>query len=301
MAITGGFGSLADANVFKRSWEVTKITFSVMLKNKKMFWFVVLDDILSLMSFLPLVIVALIAAGLIGPDMPVAPLFAIAMLVGYFLSYIFTVFFDVCTVYTAKREFSGEHANTGSILGFAFSRLPRIIMWALFSGTVGLLLKAVKKRKGRGISGILSSLAGGLLSMAWSIVTVFVIPEIVYRDSRPITAIKNSFNTVKQTWGELLIRWFGLNVIQSIVSFISFASFGLLGFTAFEMGMIGLMISAIVGFILVQVLIVATFAIANQVYDTALYEYAHTGRVPGSYSEEMLKDAFKDRRSVRRF
>ena len=292
---------LADSNVFKRSWEVTKVTFSVMLKNKKMFWFVVVDNVLSLMAFIPLIIVGLLIGGLLPGDIPIAPFIAASLLVGYFLSYIFTVFFDVCTVYAARKEFADDHAETGEIMGFAFSRLGRIIMWALLSGTVGLALKAMKGKGRRGGRGMARRAAGGILGAAWSILTVFVIPEIVYKDSRPIAAIKNSFNTVRKTWGELLIRWFGLNMIEGILSFILLLFFGVIGFSAMEMGMEWLLVVAVLGYIIVQIPIVITFAIANQVYDAALYEYAHTGKVPGSYKEEMLKDAFKDPRNVRMF
>ena len=288
--------TLADANIFKRSWEVTKVTFSVMLKNKKMFWFVIVDNVLSLMAFIPLILVGLFIGGLIPGDIPMVPFIAASLLVGYFLSYIFTVFFDVCTVYAAKKEFSDDHAETGEIISFAFSRLGRIILWALLSGTVGLALKAMKGKGGRGGRGMARRAAGGILGTAWSILTIFVIPEIVYRDSRPIAAIKNSFGTVKKTWGELLIRWFGLNMVEGIISVVFLLFFGVIGFTGLELGIQGLLVAAFLGYIIVQIPIVITFAIANQVYDAALYEYAHTGKVPGSYDEDMLKNAFRPMR-----
>jgi len=43
--------------------------------------------------------------------------------------------------------------------------------------------------------------------------------------------------------------------------------------------------------------LILLFGVANSVYNTALYVYAETGKVPGEYNEEQIKNAFKPRKS----
>lgn len=286
-------------NAFARSWEVSKATFSVMLKNKKMFWFVILDIILSISAFIPALIFGLMLAIIApGENLPVTILI-IFILIGYFIAYFFTVFADVAVVYTAKREFENSHANTGEILKFTFSRLKAIISWTLINGTVGLVLKMSKgkggdtsRNRGFNMNSASRGLMGSLLGAAWSILIVFVIPSIVYENKGSIHAIKTSFNTVKETWGELLIRWFGLGMVQGLVTTAGFLLFGFIGFIGFDFGITPLLIFAIVSFFLFSVSVTIIFAIANQVFDTALYEYVHNKKIPSGYTEENLKNAF---------
>ena len=281
-------------NVFERSWEVTKSTFSVMLKNKKMMWFAIADAVLSVMVFIPAIFIGLMIGGIFQGNGATSFL-VISLLLAYFLAYFFTVFFDVAVVYTAKREFANKHATTGEIIRFTFTRMKAIIGWTLINGTVGMVLKAAKGKssqnsRGRGMA---TGLIANLLGAAWSILTIFVIPSIVYENKGPINAIKSSFHTVKKTWGELIIRWFGLGIVESGVMTLGLIVFGLIGFIGYDLGSIYILAGAIMLFVIYAIVVAIVFAIANQVFDTALYEYVHKGKVPGSYKEETLKNAFR--------
>ena len=281
-------------NVFSRSWEVTKSTFSVMLKNKKMFWFAIADGFLSVLAFAPAIFVGIMLAFIDGAP---GTLFILSIIFGYFLAYFFTVFFDVAVVYTAKREFSNKHANTGEILGFTFSRLKPIIGWTLINGTIGLVLKGAKGKGRNGQRNAGGGIISNLLGAAWSILTIFVIPNIVYENKGPINAIKDSFATVKRTWGELLVRWFGLGIAESLVLIPGLVLFGLIGFLGFELGITPLLAGAIILFVIYSIVVAVVFTIANQVFDTALYEYVKNGKVPANYKEDTLKNAFKSPRN----
>ncbi|MFW5852764.1 MAG: DUF6159 family protein, partial [Nanoarchaeota archaeon] len=230
-------------NVFERSWEVTKATFSVMLHNKKMIWFAVADAVLSVLAFIPAIVIGLMLGGVVQGKGATSVLM-LSILAAYFIAYFFTVFFDVAVVYTAKREFEKKHATTGEIISFTFKRMKSIIGWALINGSVGLILKSLKGRSRNGRSNPIGHLLSGLLSSAWSVLIIFVIPSIVYENKGPIKAVKTSFNTVRRTWGELLIRYFGLGLVQGGVVFVGLLVFSIVGFIGYDLGLVYIMAGA---------------------------------------------------------
>ena len=53
----------------------------------------------------------------------------------------------------------------------------------------------------------------GLLGMAWSITTYFVIPVLVVEKKNPFEAMKRSVGILRKTWGESLVANFGIGLI----------------------------------------------------------------------------------------
>ena len=133
----------------------------------------------------------------------------------------------------------------------------------------------------------------GLLGMAWSIMTIFVVPVLVYEDLSPVDAIKKSIAVIKKTWGESLIRVIGLGLTQLFVFAAIIAGCVALCYSLYALfdGMgivIGIGIG--IGSLLLAGLI---FAVANTVYNTALYVYANSGTVASGFSEEIVKGGFR--------
>jgi len=52
-----------------------------------------------------------------------------------------------------------------------------------------------------------------MFGVGWGLITAFVIPLMVYQDIGPIDAIKRSGAIFKKTWGENLIRVFGVGLM----------------------------------------------------------------------------------------
>ena len=206
-------------------------------------------------------------------------------------------FFNVFVVYTTKVRFAGGDATFGESLKFAFSRIHLIFMWSLVSATVGMILRGIDAAAQRagGAAQVIIQFLVSLLGMAWSVVSLFVIPVMVYEGVGPVDALKRSVDTLKKTWGESLIRHFGLGIFQFIgfllgigLAFVLFATLGSLG-----------QAGAIIAFAIVLVYFVAliiVFTLANTIFNTALYEFAATGRVPGTeFSAEEFQGAFSPR------
>ncbi|MBT3297343.1 hypothetical protein HN385_00305 [archaeon] len=283
-------------NTLKRSWEITKLTFSVMKEDKELIIYPVLAGFFSLLLILSLAIPTVIISLLENTG---APLFGVMeyflMFVIYFGLAFIATFFNTCVVYTAKKRFNGENATPIETFKFAVSKIHLIAMWSILTATVGLLLMALENmaRRAKGIGGILLHILRGILSVSWSIVTIFVVPAMVYNDLTPIDAIKKSIEVLKKTWGESLVRYLGLGTIQTLVLLAGLIPLLLITVGSFMSGMFilaGIMVLIVIIYLAIVSII---FSLANSIFNTALFEYASTGKIPKQYNKDIMEHAFK--------
>ena len=286
-------------NAFSRSWMITKLTFSVINKDRELLWFALLSfvfsTIFSVAMIFPSVIPALMENGFSQESLQ-AYQYVIIFLTYFGLAFIAT-FFNVCVVYTTKVRFEGGNATFDESLKFAFSRIGLIVQWSLLSATVGLLLRILQQLASNlgKIGQLVANILIGLLGMVWSIVTVFVVPALVYEGLGPIDAIKKSTQVIKKTWGESLIKAIGLGLVQflifvTIVLFAGALSYGLL--SVFDLP--GLLVGIGIG-ILLLLLTGLVFAVANTIFNTALYVYANNNLVAPGFNEDVVKGAFRQK------
>ncbi len=283
-------------DVFSRSWKLTKLSWSVLLADKEMLLFPLIGGIFSFLYILVL-IYPTILVGFIegGSNAEIGALGYVLLFVTYLgLSFIAT-FFNVCTVYTTKVRFEGGDATFMESIRFGFSKIGLIFAWAMVSATVGMILRGIEylARRVGGIGEIVIRILTSLLGMAWAIVTLFVIPAMVYEDVGPVDAIKLSFETLKKTWGESLIRHYGLGLVQSAFIFLGVLVFIalLIAVSSSGVGMVVVLVLAALYFVSV----VLVFTVMNSVFNTALFVYAETGQVPGEFDEDVLNSAFRQK------
>lgn len=288
-------------NVFRRSWDLTRVTFGVINKDKELFGFQITGIIMSLF-FLIFFIGAYIFLGVISlaGEINISAFHYFMIFILYFGLAFINAFFSVCVVYTSGTRFNGGDATFGESIGFAFKRIEKIFLWAIVSSTVGLILKAIENlaKRIKVIGAIIIFLLNSLIGFAWSISTIFVLQGIVYKDIGPFSAIKDSVITLRKTWGESLIKYLGFGTIEFLIIFFGFVLFVPISILAFvnSLWFIGLLF---IGLLMIYwTITVLTFNIANQVYNTALYVYANTGRIPGGYSEEHMQGVFKTKKEV---
>lgn len=282
-------------NTLKRSWEITKLTFHVMKEDKELIIYPVLAGIFSLLLILSLAIPTLVISFLESAG---APLFGVMeyfmMFIIYFGLAFIATFFNTCVVYTAKKRFSGGNATPMETFKFAVSKIHLIAMWSVLTATVGLLLMALENmaRRAKGVGGILLHILRGILSVSWSIVTIFVVPAMVYNDLTPIDAIKKSIEVLKKTWGESLVRYLGLGTVQTLVLFAGLIPLVLIMVGSFISGMFILAGIMVLIAIIYLTLVILIFSLANSIFNTALFEYASSGKVPKQYTKEIMEHAF---------
>jgi hypothetical protein len=286
-------------NAFQRSWMITKLTFGVIDKDRELLGFAFLSFIFStiytIAMIVPSIVPTIMDRGVSSESLEIYQ-YAILFLTYFGLAFIAT-FFNVCVVYTTKVRFEGGNATFGESIRFAFSRIGIIVQWSLISASVGLLLRILHNMASRlgKIGEIVANIVIGLLGMAWSILTIFVVPVLVYDNIGPIDAIKKSAAVIKKTWGESLIKTIGLGLVQLLVFFVVIAftvalSYGLM--MAFDVW--GLATGVCIG-LLLMLLTGLIFTVANTIFNTALFVYANNHSVPDGFSEQVVKDAFKQK------
>src|SRR5262249_51826250 len=124
----------------------------------------------------------------------------VVMFAYYFCNYFVVVFCNSALISCALIRFNGGTPTVGDGLQAAASRLPQILAWALVSATVGILLKAVENVHERA-----GQLISGLLGLAWTVLTYFVVPVLVVEKVGPFEAIRRSMAILRKTWGEALV------------------------------------------------------------------------------------------------
>lgn len=278
---------------FARSWHLTKLSLDVVRADKEMLLFPLIGSVFSLLYVLAILFPTVISGALAGqsPNEFSALEYLLLFITYLGLAFIAT-FFNVCTVYTTKTRFDGGDATFKESLKFAMSRLPIIFAWSLISATVGVILRAIDQLASRagGVGETIIRIIGDLIGMAWGIVTLFVVPAMVYKGLKPFDAIKASTAAIKKTWGESLMRHYGLGLMQFLFFFVGILVFGaIISATGGGALTTALVIVAVAYFIVVALL----FAVLNAVFNTALWVYAQTGATPGGFEGDVVRDAFR--------
>ena len=85
-------------------------------------------------------------------------------------------------------------------LALARQHIGKIFVWALITATVGMILRAIQER-----SGIVGRIVIGIVGIAWSVLTFFVVPVLLYEPVGVGESIKRSASIFRQRWGEQFI------------------------------------------------------------------------------------------------
>jgi hypothetical protein len=281
-----------------RSWSVTRTTFEVIRKDREILWFPILSAMFSLLFAAALVVPSFaihVAHAVGGTRAVLDPLRVVVLFVTYFgLSFIAT-FFNVCVVHTTRVRLSGGDATFHESIRFALSRAHRIAGWSLVSASLGILLRgldAVAERSGMG-GKILLGILRAVLETAWSISTIFVVPSMVYKDLGPLDAIRDSAGTLKRSWGESLVRIYGLGLIAILCALpciavvvcgvVVAASVPAAGFALIALG------------VLAGIAVFVVFGVADTVFSTVLYHWSTSGVAPLGFDAAQLSSAFRPR------
>jgi hypothetical protein len=285
------FGSI------ERSWNLAKESLGVIRKDPELTIFPVVSFIAGVLVAGILGMVAFFTGVFDGED-AISPLGIVLAFLFYFVTYFITIYFQVALVASVKLRLSGGNPNLGYGIGEANKRLGAIASWAVIAAIVGLILRMLEgaARRSGGLGGIVAQITIGLVGMAWSLATFFVIPVIAYEGVGGFEAIKRSVGVIKRRWGEAVVGQAGIGLIMFLLALLVGAVFGILGvFLLTTGGTVGT--AAGVAFISIAIMgvlsIVVLSATLQSVYAAALYEYATKGQAPNIFSQSSLDSAFR--------
>ena len=195
-----------------------------------------------------------------------------------FLYYLGTTFIaSFCTsglMFCSKQAFEGKTPSISAGFAAASKRIGPLFIWSIIAAIVGVLVRAIEEQ-----DSVVADIVAAVVGVAWTIMTFFVIPVIVFEGSSFFNSFGRSKEMVKSTWGE------SIGTISSI------------SLITFFLGLIG----AVIGFALLLVLpfsiysliglfvMVLMFVLVGQtlggIAKTALYLYAAEGRAPARFAD----------------
>jgi hypothetical protein len=203
----------------------------------------------------------------------------------YFVAYFIGIFFNAALIGAATIRLEGGDPTIADGLALAYRRVGRIAAWAAISATVGLILRALEER-----AGILVRIVISLIGAAWSAITFFVVPVLLYEERSAPGAVKRSAEIFKQRWGEEFTGSgsLALGMFLLLVP---------LGGVVYLLTYLSVPAAVVVGVVAIGIL-GAAFAAMNGIFAAALYRYAVKGEVSWGFSGDDLQGAFRRRRSA---
>jgi len=200
----------------------------------------------------------------------------------YLCNYFVITFFNSAMVACAVIRLSGGDPTVGDGFRAAFARLPFILGWSLVAATVGLILNAIESRSER-----IGRLLIGLVGMAWSAATYFVVPILVVEGIGPFSAIRRSVAILRETWGEAIVANFGLGLIVLALMIVA----ALPAIAGAMMG--GVWMFWLMGIsLLIMILVALASSAAKAIQIAALYDYAAKGVSSDLIDADLLRRAF---------
>lgn len=265
-----------------RSFELVRTSWKILMQDKKLLAFPVLSGIVTLLVIatfiLPLIITG--ESSLLSTHSLTG---IILLFVFYLVSYFVVIFFNVGLISCVHAQLQGKSMSVGEGLSVVTRHIGAVLTWALIAATVGLILRAIEDR-----AGFLGQIAAGIVGGAWSLVTMFVVPVLVFEDKDAFSAIHESLGLFKKTWGE--------SVVGSVSISLVFVAIGIAGFL---LTMATLMLDnpmiffAALALFIVLVAILSILSSAMQgIFVVALYTYAKTGQLPAAFSRDLVEGAF---------
>jgi len=267
-----------------RGFRLVKASWTVVRQDRELL-------VLPAISFLcSLVVMVVFGLGMVGIGLPesgesLSPAHYAVLFAMYVVLSMVTVFFNAAVIGTATKRLRGEPATLRDGLGLARQHLGQLMVWALITATVGMILRMLQER-----AGVIGRLVLGALGVAWTVITFFVVPVILYESAGAPQAIRRSVSLFRERWGEQFTG-------QATIGLALF----LIGLPIVVVGGAAAVAVPVVGIPLLVVAIGALAAIGaacSGVFNAALYRYATTGESSGAFSEDDLNATFRPRRGA---
>jgi len=275
---------------FSRSWALIKASASVLSKDKELLVFPAVSAVAGLM------VVASFLAPLIWwsmghPDAfdrgEMSPLWYVYMFAFYLVQYSVIFFFNTALIGAASIRLEGGDPTVSDGLRIAWSKIGKILGYAVIAATVGLILRVIEQR-----AGWIGKWIVGLIGAAWTVVTFMVVPILVHRDIGPIEAVKESALLLKQTWGENLIGQGGIGLVFLFGYLALWCLMALLIVLVAGTGSMALLVS-VIALTIISTLVLALIQTALQgIYSAALYRFAVGHENAEEFSGPLLQNAF---------
>lgn len=204
----------------------------------------------------------------------------------YYIAYFIGMMCNAAVIGAAMIRLRGGDPTVGDGLAAAARNALPLAGWAGIAATVGVFLRMIENAAERS-GGLFGRIAIGVAGVAWSALTFFVVPVILFESTGPFEGLTRSARLFKERWSETLAGQFGIGLAMGLIA-LPFAFLVAVGakaenWPAIIAGGVGFGILAIVG------------ATLSGIFNSALYHFATTGQTLGPFSRGELASAFHRR------
>jgi len=258
-------------------WQLTKTSLRILRQDKELLLFPLLSGVFLLLILAGFLGGVFLAMGTEALFQGTAAWLIVALLfVYYVVAFFVTLFFNAAVIGAAMIRLNGGNPTLRDGLRIARENAGRIFLWALFAATIAMILRAIQERVG-----IIGKILVGLVGIAWTLATYFVVPVLIYEKLGPWSAVKRSASLFKSTWGETFAGGFtmgGIFLLAGLAGLLPILVGALLG------GLLGLLVGLLVAVVYWIILGIMASA-ASSVLVAALYRYATTGKVAEDFQD----------------
>jgi hypothetical protein len=187
-----------EDDIFKNKLELVATSKEIFKKNPEMIWFPFIGAILSIVSFVLLIMISK-GSGIV----------VLALIIWYLFTNILIAFFNSATVFCTKTALDGGDPKFSDGIKKAFSKLNLIINWAVFNTLVGTFMSLLSEIK-------IAKIFAYAGEIVWTFVTYFIIPIMVFENKNVKDAISESQKLIKKNWGRSLSGEFKISFISYI-------------------------------------------------------------------------------------
>jgi hypothetical protein len=292
-----------------RSWELVREAWAVLRQDRELVIFPILSGIFSFIAvlgfLLPVGLTAYRSVNEAGPrgarlgaGLDFDPWHYLVVFAFYLVTYFIVVFFNSGLVACVRIRLQGGDPSVKDGMDFAFGNVGRIFLWALFSATVGTMLRAIEEHVNW-----LGQIVVSLIGLAWSLATMFVVPVLVHERVGPFDALKRSADVFRRTWGETVVANFGIGLGFTLLALAPVLLLVAAGAACGFLASSGQVVAGAICFgttLLVCVVYWIALSIVQAalqgIFLTACYQYATTGEVPSAFSRSFIVDAWQPRK-----
>jgi hypothetical protein len=254
----------------KMGWNLSKDSFAVLRDHPELALFPLVSGIAGLLY------IALLFGGsfVLGVFDSESAGYAVLFLL-YLGTAFIAAFFNAGLVHSAREAFEGRNPSLKGGIAAAWRHKGPLFAWAVISAVVGMALRAIESQ-----DNIVADIAAVIFSVAWSIVTYFIIPVIVFEDVGVFGMFKRSGKTFKDTWGETAGAGFGVGIVSALFALVGIAVAVAVFFVLGDaVGVVGAIAVGVVSILFAALLGTTLSGIAK----TALYVYATEGKRPKAF------------------
>jgi hypothetical protein len=265
----------------KRGYVLIRQSISVMREHPRLGLFPIAGGTAGV-AFLALLLTPMFGVLAIDPGDTITLVAVGGALVGLYLGTAFiSAFFTAGLVHQTRAVLSGEDPSLRAGLQGAWEVKRPLFVWAVISATVGVILDAIAES-----DSLVSQIVAVVLGVAWTLMTFFVVPVIVFEKPSIRGMFTRSAKTFKQTFGETPIGLIGVNVVAIVAALPLLAPGAYLLFVA-EMLIAGVPL-LVVGLLISQLISYTLRGIVK----TSLYFYAEEGERPEEFADifDQLED-----------